>query len=136
MFNTIPWIPEQVTRQVKINEFIERMRKAPDDRTFSVPAFLMKEEWNCDFKPYPMLDPRKDKLPIMSPRRRMFIYKNASTEWRYHSGDETLTSRIVGAKCVSLFKTNPQNHKLIKKILEGNLHHMNCGSHFLNFNQN
>jgi hypothetical protein len=77
---------------------------------------------------YPFLSEKVNRKPRLFRRQRLFIYKNASTEWHYHHTDETLTTQLLGAKHVSLFRLTLENWSLYTRAIQANLHHMACSA--------
>lgn len=88
-----------------------------------VPATDLCSEWVSDTGRYAFLDDQADKAPRMHQTRRLFIDKNASTEWHCHFTDETLTTQIVGSKRLSAFRLNKENWPLYAEAIARNLHH-------------
>lgn len=109
---------------------LEEMRLAPDDATYSIPAAPVPAAWEGDLGEYAFLAPGADRAPFLYPRRRLFIYRNASTEWHYHPTDETLTTQLSGTKQVSLFRLTPHNRDSYQPIISANLHHLACARRF------
>ncbi|CAN7574531.1 cupin-like domain-containing protein [Trinickia sp. LjRoot230] len=131
-FNPIPIEPyrQMAFRRQKLSACLKQMQIARDDETYSIPSIPVPRNWPNDLGDYSFLDQHRDLRPRVYPRRRLFIYKNASTEWHYHLTDETLTTQIVGSKRVSLFRLNSENWGLYSKPIEANFHHLSCRTHF------
>lgn len=131
-FNPLP--PEfyfrRVVKRQKLAECLSEMHAADDRQTLSVPSVPVPAGAAGDLGEFAFLDPKRDVRPLLYPRRRLFIYKNASTEWHYHPTDETLTTQIVGAKRVSLFKLDADNWERYCSPIEHNFHHMACRASF------
>ncbi|MBB6243706.1 cupin-like domain-containing protein [Rhodanobacter sp. MP1X3] len=127
-------VPPQVIRHAMhdcgIPEGLREMRSAPDDATYSMPSIPVPKEWRKDLGDYPFLPSGRAKWPRNYPRQRLFIYRNASTEWHYHTMDETLTTQLSGAKRISLIKLDASNWSSYRTIIESNLHHVSCASRF------
>ena len=108
-------------------ESMREMRAAPDHETYSVPSISVPPQWAPDLGNFSFLARKYDRSPQTYRRQRLFIYKNASTEWHYHSLDETLTTQLVGAKRVSLFRLDATNWDSYSLPIQANIHHMSCG---------
>lgn len=130
-FNAIP--PDfffDLLKKARLSEVLGLMRAAGDDETWTIPTFPVPARWEQDLGSYPFLAAEKDQPPRVYQRRRLFVYKNASTEWHGHVFDETLTTQLLGTKRFSLFKLTEQNCKQYMKPMESNYHHMACGADF------
>jgi hypothetical protein len=114
----------------KLSEHIAEMRALPDDQTCSIPATEVPKKWAQDLGTYTFLSNRFDKRPRAFSKRRLFIYKNASTEWHYHITDETLTTQLVGSKRFSLFHLNDETWNVYSQVLKHNCHHLACAKQF------
>lgn len=131
-FNPLPIVPyrQMASRRQKLCACLKQIHMARDDETYSIATIPVPRTWESDLGDYSFLDQRYDLRPRIYPRRRLFVYKNASTEWHYHLTDETLTTQIVGSKRVSLFRLDCKNWELYSKPIEANLHHLSCRTHF------
>jgi hypothetical protein len=130
-FNPVPSdsVFEAMQRR-KLGECIDEMRRAPDDAIYSIPAIPVPEKWKRDFGKYSFLSKRFEKKPLVYPGERLFVYKNASSEWHYHHIDETITSQLLGSKKISLFRLTRENWRQFSRPIETNLHHTSCGKQF------
>lgn len=99
------------------------MRAAPADATYSIPAFAVPRPWEHDLGGYGFLDAALDRKPRMYPRNRLFVYRNASTEWHYHPFDETITTQLGGAKRISLFRLTGASWLPYSALIESGAHH-------------
>lgn len=131
-FNALPakLYFERVIKKGKLIDCLGEMRRAPDDATYSIPTTAMPAAWERDLGNYAFLDEQYNLPPRFFQRRRLFIYKNASTEWHYHPTDETLMTQIVGAKRVALFRLTPENWSAYAPPIDANLHHTVGGQHY------
>jgi cupin-like protein len=110
----------------KIGDHIEEMHKSSDDQTYSIPAFDIPQKWAKDLGTYSFLGEEVDKKPRAFQTRRLFVYKNASTEWHYHITDETLTTQLVGVKRFSIFHLTNENWDVFSELIKHNCHHLSC----------
>ena len=130
-FNTMPYeVLRHAMRDCSVQEGLSEMRAAPDDATYSIAAIRVPAEWSKDLGDYRFLPESMAKRPRNYPRQRLFIYRNASTEWHYHTLDETLTTQLSGTKRISLIKLDASNWSSYKTIIESNLHHVSCADRF------
>jgi hypothetical protein len=113
-------------------ECIREMRLLSEADTYSIPAEAVPKEWLNDFGSYSFFDKKNDKPPRDYPNKRLFIYKNASTEWHYHEFDETLTTQILGSKRVSMFRLDANNWDDYNSIIIHNQHHTSWGQQLFN----
>jgi len=121
---------ETAVRPGKLRRCLAEMRAAPEDATFSIPAQPVPEQWRRDLGGYSFLKPTSDKRPSSFPRQRLFIYKNASTDWHFHATDETVTAQLLGSKRIALFRLTPLNWRLYSRNIRANFHHMPCCREF------
>jgi hypothetical protein len=130
MFNPLPAEPyfESVIKFKNLSECIADMRATSAGETFSIPATPVPAGWENDLGEFSFLSNNFDGKPMLYAKRRLFIYKNASTEWHYHPADETLTVQLLGAKRVSLFRLNKSNFHSYSRCIESNLHHLPQGN--------
>jgi hypothetical protein len=128
-FNTSPPLQHAAEMRRRLAECIIEMRDATDNETFSIPAMAVPPEWLSDIGEYPFLG-ANHRPPLGYPGKRMFFYKNASTEWHYHQLDETLTCQLVGSKRISLFRLTQANWNQFAPLIKANYHHMACAAHF------
>lgn len=131
-FNPLPGEAyfETAIRPKSLQRCIQEMRAAPDDATYSIPAQDMPRRWEQDLGRYPFLTAQLDRGPGSFPRQRLFIYKNAATDWHLHPTDETLTAQLVGSKRIALFRLSRANWRLYSQNIRANFHHMPCGREF------
>lgn len=130
-FNPMPYEALlHAMQDCNIQDGLREMRAAPDNATYSMPAIPVPVEWEMDLGEYSFLPPRFARKPRYYPRQRLFVYRNASTEWHYHSMDETLTTQLSGAKRISLLKLDANNWSSYKTVITSNLHHMTCRNRF------
>lgn len=130
-FNPMPYaVLRHALHDIGVPEGLKEMRNGPDNATYSMPSIPIPEEWRKDLGDYPFLASNRDKLPRNYPRQRLFIYRNASTEWHYHTMDETLTTQLSGAKRISLIRLDSSNWSSYRTVIESNLHHLSCGDRF------
>ena len=129
-FNAGPILKNAATQSQRLADCINEMRRASDDATYSIPGLPVPEKWRADLGGYSFLGRKYERTPLWYPRRRLFVYKNASTEWHYHNLDETVTSQLVGTKRISLFRLNAENWHAFAPLIEANWHHMSCGRRF------
>jgi hypothetical protein len=113
-----------------LRQAITAISEAADDTVFSIPSFAVPAGWAEDVGSHPFLTPRHDRKPRVYPRRRLFVYRNAGTEWHYHPCDETLTTQLRGRKRVALFRLDLDNWGAYSAIIESNLHHTRCARQF------
>jgi tRNA wybutosine-synthesizing protein 5 len=117
--------------QIKsVADGLRDMRLASDVSTCSMPAISVPPEWQDDLGQYNFLPDRLAKKPRAYGKMRIFVYKNASTEWHYHPIDETLTTQLAGTKRISFFRLTAKNWIDYQPVLAANLHHLDCGRHF------
>ena len=117
-----------VTRRNLVDCFAD-LRGARDDQTVSVPAFMLPAGWAADLGGYPFLG-ALDKKPMMYPRARLFMYRNASSEWHYHPFDESITTQLAGSKRISLFRLDAATWQPHSSLIESNFHHLERGHEF------
>lgn len=130
-FNPMPAnVLKHVTQQRGISDGLQEMRSAPEDGVYSMPAVRVPPEWDGDFGDYHFMPKNLAKMPKNYPGKRLFIYRNASTEWHYHTMDETLTTQLVGTKQISLLRLDSSNWTDFKNVIESNLHHLSFGKLF------
>lgn len=128
-FNPNPHLDSAARRRARLADGIAEIRSAADDRTLSMPAFDLPSAWQADVGRYHFLA-EHDRAPLAYPGKRIFFYKNASTEWHYHQLDETLTCQLAGSKRVSLFRLPGAHWYRIAPLIRANYHHMSCASRF------
>jgi hypothetical protein len=128
-FNPSPPLESAAEKRQRLAECIAEMRSAADNETFSVPAIDVPQEWLRDIGNYHFLQ-KQDRTPLGYPAKRIFLYKNASTEWHYHQLDETLTSQLLGSKRISLFRLTRFNWRTFAPLIKANYHHMSCAKRF------
>lgn len=129
-FNPWPLPFNAAIKSDKLDRFVREMKAAPDNETYAIPAVGITPRLREDLGNYPFLGPKYERRALEFPDKRLFIYKNASTEWHYHLLDESLTAQLVGSKRFSMFRLTPDNWRDIAPIVEANFHHMNCGRRF------
>jgi tRNA wybutosine-synthesizing protein 5 len=131
MFNSAP-APEDFQRQpnMALEAFLRAARGAQPGEVWSAPHFRVPAQWNEDLGPNACLDPRHDLPPRIYARQRIFVYRNAGSEWHPHLTDETLTAQLLGRKAVSLFRLGRHNWDDYAKPIEANLHHTKNGYAF------
>jgi quercetin dioxygenase-like cupin family protein len=118
---------KNVVQIKKVQDCIREMREAPLDQTYSMTGIPVPAEWKKDLGEHAFISADKFvKEPRTYNRQRMFVYKNASSDWHYHPTDETLTTQLSGRKRFSLFRLDASNWDDCNKILEANLHHLSC----------
>ncbi|SAK78670.1 Cupin superfamily protein [Caballeronia pedi] len=108
----------------QLDEAIARLRDAAPDDTLAIRALPIPSEWKADLGSYDFLDANRDLPPRVYARDRLFIYRNASTEWHYHTTDETLTTQILGKKRISMFRLSNEDWHAYAGPIKSNLHHM------------
>lgn len=129
-FNPIPVVRNAgFMGREPIAECIKEMRSASDTETLSIPAARLPPALASDIGGYRFFDKRNSR-PLHYPAKRIFIYKNASTEWHFHGFDETLTSQLVGSKRISLFRLTRSEWPQYEPLLKANFHHMNGRERF------
>jgi len=121
-------------KKKKLRDVIVEMREASPETTYSIPASRVPDRWAEDLGHYSFLGRKLDQPPRHHPRRRLFIYRNASTDWHYHPTDETLTTQIIGSKRVSTFRLTAGNWRSVAEPLEYNFHHIGSGKEFFREN--
>jgi hypothetical protein len=114
----------------RLDEAISCLRNAGPDDTFAIRALPIPQEWKADLGSYDFLDAKRDLPPRAYARDRLFIYRNASTEWHYHTTDETLTTQILGSKRISMFKLSKADWHAYAGPIRSNLHHMDDRARF------
>lgn len=131
-YNCLPVGPflRNALQEGKLESFIKEIRESSDDSTFSIPGLPVPESWDFDLGVFELLSTVGALQPRVYPSRRLFIYKNASTEWHYHPDDETLTTQLLGRKRISLFKLDTECWAQYADVIEANLHHVESSSHF------
>lgn len=129
-FNPAPPLNSAAGKFEKLVDGIEKIRAAPDDVTYSIPAMPVPERWKSDLGRYSFLGKKYERAPLWYPVDRLFVYKNASTEWHYHHLDETITTQLLGSKRISLFRLTAQNWHAFAPLIEANWHHMPCRGDF------
>ncbi|MDN2715184.1 MULTISPECIES: cupin-like domain-containing protein [unclassified Janthinobacterium] len=128
-FNPNPSLEHAAERRQSLAECIADMRGAADHETFSIPAMDVPQQWMDDIGDYHFLQ-QHERKPLGYPGKRIFFYKNASTEWHYHQLDETLTCQLAGTKRISLFRLTPANWWSFAPLIKANYHHMSCADRF------
>ncbi|SAL03191.1 Cupin superfamily protein [Caballeronia arationis] len=114
----------------RLDEAITCLRNAAPDETFAIRSLPIPPEWKADIGGYDFLSANRDLPPRAYARDRLFIYRNASTEWHYHTTDETLTTQILASKRISMFKLSKENWQAYAGPIRSNLHHMNDRARF------
>lgn len=127
-FNPHPYLPSM--EEMGLQDALNEIQKLPDDRTFSIPSIQVPEKWEADFGEFPFLTARVKKRPVYYPLNRIFIYKNASTDWHSHPIDETIASQLVGSKRISLFKCTEKDYHHYAPYIEANAHHSPVAEHY------
>lgn len=129
-YNPVPLGPffRYAMEDGNLDECIKEMRESSVDSTLSIPGVPVPQGWEDDLGPYGFLPEVGALPPRVYPPRRIFIYKNASTEWHYHSADETLTTQLLGRKRISLFKPDLEYWWQYAEIIEANFHHLESAS--------
>lgn len=120
----------RVIRRQSLQRCLDTVRDAAPEETWSVPSFDVPESWSRDLGPYPFLPPEHDRFPVFYERQRLFLYRNAATDWHPHLLDETLTTQLVGSKRIGLFKLDTRNCEPYAQALEANFHHVANAQHF------
>jgi hypothetical protein len=128
-FNPSPPLVSAAEKRRRLAECIAEIRRAGDGETLSIPAMPVPQSWLRDIGDFHFLR-KHDRAPLGYPGKRIFFYKNASTEWHYHQLDETLTSQLAGAKRISLFRLTRANWRLFAPLIKANYHHMPCADRF------
>jgi quercetin dioxygenase-like cupin family protein len=128
-FNPSPPLQNAAETHQRLADCIAQMRSAADTETFSIPAMDVPQGWQADIGNYAFLR-HHERKPLGYPGKRIFFYKNASTEWHYHQLDETLTAQLVGRKRISLFRLGPADWQAFAPLIKANYHHMACASQF------
>jgi len=108
----------------RLDEAIARLRNATPEDTLAIRALPIPPEWKADLGSYDFLGANRDLPPRVYARDRLFIYRNASTEWHYHTTDETLTTQILGSKRISMFRLSNEDWHAYAGPIRSNLHHM------------
>lgn len=129
-FNPAPVLNNATARLQRLVDGIEAMRTAADDVTYSIPAMPVPQRWQPDLGKHSFLGETYERAPLWYPGRRLFVYKNASTEWHYHALDETVTTQLLGSKRISLFRLTAENWQSFVPLIEANWHHMACRDRF------
>lgn len=137
MFNPAPGdlYFEKVATVKKLSEALKEMTILSELSTYSIPSCGVPSQWLNDLGCYSFLDPKLNKKPRIFPNQRLFIYKNASTEWHYHPTDETLTTQLLGSKKFSLFRPTNENWRFYLRLIRSNFHHMPCSKFFFTDNE-
>lgn len=113
-----------------LSKHINEIYNSSKNATYSLPAIQIPISWAEDLGVFSFLGKKFDKKPRAYSRDRLFIYRNASTEWHYHPIDETLTSQLVGSKKISLFRLTQENWNHYSKPIKANIHHISSGKQF------
>ena len=127
-FNSNP--PPPHFEKMNLKDAIKEMQELSDDETFGVPAMRVPQEWKKDIGGYPFFKNRESRKPIFYQLNRLFLFKNASTDWHTHPADETISSQIVGSKRVSMFRCTEKDYDLYAPYIEANLHHMSLAEQY------
>ncbi len=114
----------------KLHACIEEIRRADEGKTFSLAPISVPEKWGQDLGGFPFMGKKYIRRPRGYPGKRLFVYKNASTEWHYHPIDETVTTQLLGSKRFSLFRLDDENWQDFSVPIKTNLHHMACRDSF------
>jgi hypothetical protein len=123
-------IPQASTSRKKLVECLSELHNLNCDDVYSIQSLIVPDEWEKDLETYSFLSKFFLKKTLWYPKKRLFIYKNTSTEWHYHPADETITSQLVGEKRVSLFRLTQENWELYNPYISTNVHHMPHGKSF------
>lgn len=127
-FNTLPVGPFYArTTEEKLVDVLRAMQDAPDTSVYSVPSIDVPRALAGDLQEFPFLTAAHERKPRGYPRRRIFVYRNAGTEWHFHPFDETLTTQLRGRKRVSLFRLEADTFGAYNEVLAANLHHTASG---------
>ncbi|TBW50334.1 hypothetical protein EZI54_18295 [Marinobacter halodurans] len=131
-FNALPMdiYYDTALYEQRLADCLRELYSADDDMTLSIPATQIPEQWEEDIGDYSFISKAFEERPLFYVGKRVFIYKNASTDWHFHPTDETITSQIVGSKKVSLFRLNKGDWRGFSRPISSNLHHMSCGREF------
>ena len=116
--------------KLNLDQAISRLRNAGPDETHAIRSLPIPPEWKPDLGHYDFLDAKRDQPPRVYAQDRLFIYRNASTEWHYHTTDETLTTQLLGTKRISMFKLSSEDWQAYAVPIKSNLHHMDDGARF------
>lgn len=116
------------TKRKRFRECVAEMQAAPDDLTFSIAGARLPESLKKDIGSYSFISKKHNKKPLVFKQDRLFLYKNASTDWHYHITDETITTQLKGAKDVALFRLDISNWAHYSQSIEANLHHLPGGN--------
>lgn len=112
---------------MKLRDCFAQLRASADDTTYSIPATAIPEQWTRDLGDHAFLG-TLDQQPRSYPRDRIFIYRNASSEWHYHPFDETITTQVAGSKRFSLFRLTAGNWLPNSELIESKAHHRPDGA--------
>jgi hypothetical protein len=131
-YNPIPVDPflKYALEEGTLDDFIKETRESSADSTFSIPGAPVPDKWGLDLGDYGILSETGALDSQVYPSRRLFIYKNASTEWHYHVADETLTTQLLGKKRISIFKPDAESWAQYADVIEANFHHLESSSCF------
>ncbi|GLS26643.1 cupin-like domain-containing protein [Marinibactrum halimedae] len=121
-FNSNPVPP--ITQKMELREALNALIETPHDKTFAIPGMNLPKRWKEDIGNYPFLQSRIKRKPIFYQLNRLFLFRNASTDWHTHPADETICSQIVGSKKVSMFRCTDKNWDKYAPYIEKNIHHM------------
>lgn len=113
-----------VREKMNLVDAIKEIRTLADDETFGVPAMAAPLRWKDDWGDYPFFKSRENRRCRFYQLNRLFLFKNASTDWHTHPADETITSQILGSKRVSMFRCTEKDYDDYAPLIEGNVHHL------------
>ena len=107
-------------------DLLSEMLAAPVGSVYGSPALPLPKSWLPELGNFHFLPSQYDKLPRSYERRRVFVYRNAGTEWHFHPLDETLTVQLRGSKRCSLFRLDDKTFNPYALYIESNVHHLDC----------
>lgn len=131
-FNSHPSGPYYQYASVRRNlkDCLGEIYDAAEGATYSIAGTPVPVKWDADLGDYLFLRPQRRRRTRGYPEKRLFIYKNAATDWHYHPLDETITTQLLGSKRVSLFRLNSKNWDDFSVPIRANLQHLPDGHSF------
>ena len=103
---------------VRFDDAIEKLEKALEDEELSLPAVdISPQSFSMLLADIGDISFLSDSAaPLLYPKSRFFMYRNAGTAWHSHPNDETLLCQLVGSKRIGLIRANSSNNSKIRKF--------------------
>jgi len=86
--------------KIKFDKYVELLRNSSKNAVFQtlIHQWAPDNRLTEDLGPFSFLEAKHDRPTRMYAKKRIFIYKNAGTDFHYHPWDETLTVQLLSKK--------------------------------------